>query len=148
MLICCQKIVNLMASLNIQAEDSMEELLAHSFFNLAQYSQAVRYSESVIAKKKSRGVYEILWESYFQAGNLLKARKVAVDYLSYCKNKHLCDPGLAFIKKLEEKGLGGGQFAVVGVELEIIRGNRAVVLGRFEELERLCGENTPWGNYL
>ena len=138
MTLCCQKIVKLSELLNIPRE---EGLLARSFFCLAEYGEAVEYGEAAIAKKKSREAYEILWESYLQEGNLIKAEGIAESYLIYCKNKRLCDLGLDFIKKLKQRGLANGQCAVTGTELEIMRGNKEIVIEKLNELCRWYGEN-------
>ena len=119
----------------------MEELLARSFFRLSRYDQAAGHGEAAIANKKSRNIYEILWESYFQQGNLLKAGNVAEDYLFYCRDKHLCDSGLNFVKKLKEVGLFQDRFSVIALELEILRGNKVPVIKRLKELERLWDES-------
>ena len=140
MLTCCQKIINLKELLNISQEGSIEKLLANSFFLLEDYSQAAKHAEVVIAKQKSREIYGLLWESYFEQGNLVKAKSVAENYLLYCKKKHLCDVGLNFIKKLEEKGLLGGPCPTIGMELEIMRGNKEIVLKRLEELNQIYDE--------
>ena len=139
-LVCCRKIVELSDSLGIGRESALEEALARSFFHLARYGRAAEHGEAVDVERKNLGVYEILWESYFRSGNLLKADKAAADYLVYCKNKHLCDRGLNFIKKLEEWGVAGKQCAVIGMELEILRGNTQAITQWWEESGHSCGE--------
>ena len=133
MLQCCEKIVHLSELMNIRREYPTEELLCRCFFRLSRHDCSVRHGETAIENKKSRDIYEILWESYFQEGNLLKAGEIAEDYLIYCKNKHLCDSGLDFIKKLEDLGLSTDDFFITALELEIIRGNKQFVLKKWEE---------------
>ena len=131
--LCCQRVVHLSDLLNIQRGVFTEELLARSFFHLARYDHAAKHGETASTNKKSRGIYEILWESYFREGSLSKARKTAEDYLAYCKKKHLCDSGLDFIKKLEEVGMSSESFSIMALELETIRGNKQLVNKRLEK---------------
>ena len=135
MIDCCQKIVHLGEQFNIQWDGVVQELLARSFFGLGQYGSAIRHAGAAMAKKKSREVYEILWESHWREGNLLRAEDVAREYLSYCRSKHLCDSGLSFAGKLKKVGLFQEHLSAVVLELEILRGNVRVVAGKLKELE-------------
>ena len=141
MLLCCQKIVKLSEFLNIQRGEGVERLLARSFFHLSEYREAIGHGEAIIIKKKSREIYEILWESCFREGNLVKAESIAENYLTYCKSKHLCDLGLGFIEKLKQRGFFKEKWAVMGMELEIMRGNKEFVIKKLEEFGGLHGEN-------
>ena len=140
-LVCCRRIIRLGELLNLRRDGETEELLARSFFHLGRHDCAIRHAEEAVANKKSRIMYEILWESLFQGGNLSRAREVAEDYLTYCKKKHLCDPGLGFIEKLEARGFGEERLSVIALELDIVRGDRKAAIGKLEELERSRGKN-------
>lgn len=71
---------------------------------------------------------------YVESGDLVAANSIAQDYISFCKAKKLSEEGIEFIAELKKIGISRSKYFMGAIELEIIRGNKEIVL---EEIEKL-----------